>query len=137
MKTLLVTPVVAALLAAAVFSIGCSDNDDDGGEGQGGGNTEEQTLTLTARSTLFTTQLLAAPPERTLIFEFVNDDEGQRHSVAIYRTEIGGDPFFRIDPVAGKQTVRREFTTPQIGTYFYRCEIHPEAMRGDLVVTSR
>ena len=133
----LLAPAFAAILVALIVSIACSDDDDGGGDGQGGGNGGEQTLTLTARGTAFTTLLLPAPPNRTLTFEFVNDSEGQRHNVAISRTEIGGEPFFRIDPVVGKQTVRQEFTTPDVGTYYYRCEIHPEVMRGDLVVTTR
>ena len=139
-RRFLLLPLISVLLAAAALSLACSDDDDDNGgngEGQGGGNGSEQTLTLTARGTTFTTMLLPAPPNRTLTFEFVNDDQGQRHNVAIYRTEVGGDPFFRIDPVVGKQTVQAEFTTPEIGTYYYRCQIHPEAMRGDLVVTQR
>jgi len=134
----LIAPVFAAFLIAAALSFACSDDDGgDGNEAQGGGISGEETLTLTARGTTFTTNLLAAPPEREMTFEFVNDTDGVRHNVAIFRTEFGGEPFFRIDPVVGKQTVQAEFTTPAIGNYYYRCEIHPEAMRGDLVVTSR
>jgi plastocyanin len=126
--------VLAGLLA--VLSIACSS--DDNGESEGGGDgSGGQTLTLTAKGTIFTTQLLAVGPNRQVTFEFVNDDEGRQHNVAFFRTEIGGDPFFRVEPVVGKQTTTTPFQTPEVGTYFYRCQFHPEAMRGDLVVSQR
>jgi hypothetical protein len=136
MRTLLVPFVLlGVMIAASAVAAACGDDDDDGG--QGGDDGGLPTLTLTARGTLFTTQLLAAGPNREMSFEFVNEDDGQRHNVALFRTEIGGDPIFRVEPTIGKTTTRTPFTTPAVGTYYYRCQFHPEAMRGDLVITQR
>lgn len=127
--------VVVALLAAlfALLATACSD-DDNGGNGQGGADSDDSRLELTARGSIFTSQLLPGGPDREVTLVFRNEDEGLVHNVAFYRTEAGGEPFFRLEPVTGRATKEVEMQTPAVGTYFYRCEFHPQAMRGELVI---
>jgi hypothetical protein len=68
------------------------------------------------------------------ILHFVNADTDP-HNVAIYKSDKLGTPLFSFAPIPGPTVqdfqIRR---TPAAGTYFFRCDVHPQQMFGKVVV---
>lgn len=65
---------------------------------------------------------------------FTNKDPNIPHNVAIYRDAGYTQKVFAGDIVPGPITIDYRFEAPPAGTYFYRCDVHPN-MQGKLVVT--
>ncbi len=63
----------------------------------------------------------------------VNDDVGVPHNLAIYRTEDFKDPVFVGEVFPGQGTRTYEFKAPGPGTYYFRCDVHPN-MKGKVTV---
>ena len=63
----------------------------------------------------------------------VNDDVGVTHNLAIYRTEDFKDPVFAGEVFPGQGTRTYEFKAPGPGTYYFRCDVHPN-MKGKVTV---
>lgn len=63
----------------------------------------------------------------------VNGDVGVTHNLAIYRTEDFREPVFAGEVFAGEATRTYEFKAPAPGTYYFRCDIHPN-MNGKVTV---
>jgi plastocyanin len=62
-----------------------------------------------------------------------DNEEAQPHNVAIYTGEDAVQVIFQGDVVVGPITVEYRFTAPGPGTYFFRCDIHPN-MKGEVKV---
>ncbi|MFN2483594.1 MAG: cytochrome c oxidase subunit II [Candidatus Limnocylindria bacterium] len=89
------------------------------------------TLTLSAQDIQFSTDQLCAPAGQPLTLTFENLDDGVDHNVSISRE---GRDVFTGEVFAGPGV--REYSIPalQPGQYEFRCDVHPEAMRGTLTV---
>lgn len=71
----------------------------------------------------------------TLIFD---NKEAIPHNVAIYTTPAATEVIFRGDIITGPKTITYHFTAPTTpGDYFFRCDVHPAAMKGTFTVTSQ
>ena len=77
-----------------------------------------------------------------VIIEFENRVRGVPHNVAIYRDASAEEAIFRgavLDgPAPGENEPTRSlygFTAPAAGTYFFRCDVHPD-MHGPVTVVS-
>jgi plastocyanin len=91
-------------------------------------------LTLTAFDNKFDKNCLAAPANQNFTIDFSNLDRGIPHNVAIYEDETARKNLFKGELVdgPGKQT----YSVPGLGagTFFFRCDPHPE-MNGTFVVS--
>ncbi|MDQ3029922.1 MAG: hypothetical protein M3R09_07830 [Actinomycetota bacterium] len=74
------------------------------------------------------------------VIEFENHDKGVRHNVAIYTDPSAGDAIFRGEVIAGPARdgdeptrARYSFEAPPPGTYYFRCDVHPD-MGGPVTV---
>ncbi len=58
------------------------------------------------------------------------------HNFAAYRKAHGQEPIFVGEVFSGPGTATiYQFDAPgEAGTYFFRCDVHPDAMKGELVV---
>ena len=73
-----------------------------------------------------------AGAEVTLIFR---NRESAPHNVAVYLSSDAEEVVFKGEVFSGPKTMRYRFTAPEEpGTYFFRCDVHPQAMTGDFIV---
>ena len=90
-------------------------------------------IQISSKNLEFSTDRLEAPAGRP--FQIVYDNqEGAPHNVAIYRTEAATEKVFAEDPFSGPKTVVYSVPALQAGTYFFRCDVHPN-MKGSLAVS--
>jgi plastocyanin len=88
-------------------------------------------LKITANSLSFSTDTLAAPAGRPFQIAFDNQ-ESAPHNVAIYRDSSAGEKIFGSDPFSGPASVVYDVRALEPGTYFFRCDVHPD-MSGQLI----
>lgn len=93
-------------------------------------------LTLTAKNIAFDKATLSAPAGSTVVLTFANNDANVPHNFALYTDSSAGTSIFKGQIVTGPSTTTYTFTAPNTrGTYFFRCDVHPETMTGTFVVT--
>ncbi len=93
-------------------------------------------MTLTAKDIAFDTSTLSAPAGSTVALTFVNNDAGVPHNFALYTDSTAATSIFRGANISGPATTTYTFTAPATpGSYFFRCDPHPETMTGSFVVT--
>lgn len=93
------------------------------------------TVNISAQNFAFDKSDITVPAgaDVTLIFD---NKEGIPHNVAVYTTPAATDVIFRGDVITGPKTITYQFKAPTTpGTYFFRCDVHPVAMRGTFTVT--
>ena len=112
----------------ALVAVACGGGGDQGG-GDGGG----ETVQLAAKDISFDTDeiMLTAGAQTTV--EFDNQDD-LPHNFAISQDESAETAIFQGDIVEGPNTTEYSFTAPDAGTYFFRCDVHPNQMTGTVVV---
>jgi len=74
---------------------------------------------------------LRMPANEPVALAFDNEDGGVQHNVAIYRDDSAEESLFVGDLIAGPETVTYEVPPLDPGTYFFRCDVHPQ-MNGTL-----
>ena len=93
-------------------------------------------ITLTARDIAFDKSTLSAPAPATVALTFINQDAGIPHNFALYTDASASTTIFKGAIINGPGTTTYTFTAPGTpGTYFYRCDPHPETMTGLFLVT--
>jgi plastocyanin len=119
----------SALIAAAVLMAACSS----GSSGRAAASSVDPgALTIAAKDLAFSTSALSAPANKPFQIAFDNQ-EGAPHNVAIYRDSSAADKVFGSDPFSGPSVRRYDVPPLAAGTYFFRCDVHPN-MSGKLVV---
>lgn len=67
--------------------------------------------------------------------EFKNRDQGIPHNFAVYESSDAQQEIFVGEVITGEAETTYDFQAPaETGTYFFRCDVHPEQMTGDFVV---
>lgn len=106
----------------------------DGGAGGGGGPV---TVSLTAQNQLFDKRSLSAGASATFTVTLENRDPGILHNVAFYTSRAATQlltPTAKTELVQGVSQQTLTFTPPRAGSFFFRCDAHPETMNGSFVV---
>ena len=95
-------------------------------------------LRLAAHEGSFETRQFSVSAGGRVSLVLENRDEGLSHSWALYDNERaanqGAAPIFASDPLAAGSEAGFAFVLSRSGTYFFRCETHPETMTGLLAV---
>jgi plastocyanin len=94
-------------------------------------------IRISADNIAFNKDELTVPAgaEVTLIFR---NKESVPHNVAIYASSDAEEVIFKGETFSGPKRMKYEFTAPEKpGTYFFRYDVHPQAMTGDFVVTEQ
>lgn len=99
----------------------------------GGGGTT--TVDLAAEDIAFDTSTITVPAGAEVTVNFDNKDDGIPHNLAVYTDSSADEEIFVGDTVTGPATTTYTFTAPDDpGTYFFRCDVHPQQMTGDFIV---
>ncbi|MDD3620885.1 MAG: cupredoxin domain-containing protein [Methanofollis sp.] len=97
---------------------------------------ESVTFDLSALDNEFNTDEISVPAGAPVIINFDNQDEGVDHNFAVYETEAATEVIFRGDVITGPAEISYTFAAPEEpGTYFFRCDVHPNQMTGNFIVT--
>lgn len=99
-------------------------------EAHGGAHAEE--IHVAADNLAFDTDTIEIPAGGEVTISFENK-ESIPHNIAIYQTEEATEEIFVGEIVTGPITVEYHFTSPPPGSYFFRCDVHPN-MRGTVTV---
>ncbi|HSJ53350.1 MAG TPA: PQQ-dependent sugar dehydrogenase, partial [Anaerolineae bacterium] len=93
------------------------------------------TIQLSAENNAFSLDTITVPAGAHVVIEFTNLDTAP-HNVAAYVTEAAEEEIFVGEVITGPdESITYEFDAPsEPGTYFFRCDVHPEIMVGDLIV---
>lgn len=93
------------------------------------------TVDLTAENIAFDKSTITVPAGAQVTVNFTNKDNGIPHNFAVYTDSSASQNIFKGDTVTGPGTTTYTFTAPTTpGTYFFRCDVHPQQMTGDFVV---
>jgi plastocyanin len=89
-------------------------------------------LQISSKDLKFSTDKLVAPAGKA--FQIVYDNqEAAPHNVAIYTDQSASTRVFAEDPFGGPKEVVYDVPAIAAGTYFFRCDVHPD-MKGTLEV---
>ena len=95
-------------------------------------------LTIGANSSGFDTDLLEGPRHcEPFTIQFENADAGESHNVSItLESSILAQVFAPGDPFDGPRTVTYDVPALPVGEYQFLCTVHPDTMRGTLIVAA-
>ena len=121
----LVLPAVAAVSWLALTGAGSSAAPVQPTAG-GTCSPEGTALSITAFDQKFDKNCLAAPANEAFTIDFKNLDRGIPHNLAIYEDETTQKVLFKGELVDGPG--RAIYSVPGLagGTFFFRCDPHPE-----------
>jgi plastocyanin len=117
--------ITTAIVALAACSAGASGR-------TAAPSIDPNALTISAKDLAFATNTLSAPAGKPFQIAFDNQ-ESAPHNIAIYRDGSASEKLFGSDPFSGPALVRYDVPPLAAGTYFFRCDVHPN-MSGQLTV---
>jgi plastocyanin len=91
-------------------------------------------LRIAARDNRFEPEELTAPASAPVLIEFDNQDQGVLHNLSVYQGRDASGAIFMGQLFPGSETREYTFNTPEPGSYFFRCDVHPDEMTGTLTV---
>jgi plastocyanin len=108
----------------------------DGGGGGGGGATGGPVaVTLVAQNIQFDLSTITASPGVQVTVTLDNRDAGVLHNVAFYTDRSASSAIHVGGLLTGPATEDVVFSAPSTpGTYFFRCDVHPDTMTGAFIV---
>jgi plastocyanin len=132
----------ALLAAAALLALGaaaCGGDDDDGDDGDSAAATQpagDGGVTVTATDFSFSPAEVEATAGEALSLTLQNDGSAP-HTLTVYSdeeytTEVAGADTGQVN---GGESGDFEVTFDAAGDYYFRCEVHPSQMQGEIVVS--
>jgi len=100
----------------------------------GGAASGAVVLNLSVKDVQFDKRTLTVPANASVTIRFENKDAAVSHNFAVYTARSATTKVFVGDIVQGPATKESTFTSPGPGTYFFRCDVHPDTMNGSFVV---
>ncbi len=93
------------------------------------------TIDLVAKDIKFDKRSITAAVGGQVTVNFNNQDAGVQHNVSFYNNKSASQVIFKGDLFAGPATKTETFAAPSTaGTYFFRCDVHPDTMNGSFIV---
>ncbi len=135
---------VAGLLLCSALLAGCTSTPTTNGTtapttvrttAAGGGTGLAATVDIAAQNMKFDRSTITVPAGAQVAVNFNNKDSGVPHNVAFYTDSSASTTIYRGQIVTGPTRATYTFTAPSTpGTYFFRCDLHPETMTGQFIV---
>jgi plastocyanin len=94
----------------------------------------DTTIQLVAFNIEFDQRALTASAGGTVTIQFDNRDPSVLHNFALYVDNSLAQSIFIGDLVTGPAVTEYKFDAPAPGTYFFRCDVHPDTMTGSFTV---
>jgi plastocyanin len=116
-------------MAIAIALAACGTSSGDAAPPTSG---SDDSLTITSRDMAFDQTTLTAAAGTPFSLELVNEDAAP-HNIAIYVDSSATEGLF-VGELITSTTIVYRVPALEAGTYFFRCDLHPE-MAGTLVVT--
>lgn len=129
-RNAVISASILILLAAASVACG-GDDDDDTASAQ---ETPSSSLVLVAEDIQFDSDTLTVNAGQEVTLTFENRDAGVMHNFSVYEDSSASTSLFMGDLITGDDTATYSFEAPEPGTYFFRCDVHPDQMTGTFVV---
>ncbi len=89
---------------------------------------------LTAKNVAFDKSTITVAAGQPVQIKFDNQDAGVLHNFSVYTNKSASQKIFQGDITTGPEQTTYEFTAPIPGTYFFRCDVHPDQMYGTFTV---
>jgi plastocyanin len=101
-----------------------------------GGATGPGVITVVAKNTAFDKRALNATANSEVTIHFDNQDAGVVHNISFYTKSDGKTkiPGATGNLITGPSAEDLKFTAPTAGTYYFRCDAHPDQMNGSFTV---
>jgi mono/diheme cytochrome c family protein/plastocyanin len=97
--------------------------------------TNAQTRSVAGVDVTFKETSLTATSTAPITIDFDNQDAGIDHNIHFFKgTDASGPSVAATDVAAGPVKQTLDLGTLAAGTYFYHCDVHPDAMQGTLTV---
>jgi plastocyanin len=96
------------------------------------------TIDLVSLNLAFDKATLTVPAGSNVVINFNNKDSGIPHNVSVYQKNSDNTVkvIFIGDTINGPSTIVYRFVAPAAGnSYFFQCDVHPQLMVGNFVVT--
>jgi plastocyanin len=94
----------------------------------------ETVIQLVAENIEFDKRALTAASGGSVTIQFDNKDAGVPHNFALYTDQSASQKIFSGDLSTGPEVVTYTFDAPAPGTYYFRCDVHPDTMNGSFTV---
>jgi plastocyanin len=137
-KNIVFIIIVVLVISILLFS-GCTSQNSSGGPS--GGNTGNNsngintTIYLMAKNIAFNRSTITVPAGAQITIHFDNEDSGIPHNFALYKSSSSTTAIFKGEIITGVSSTTYTFTAPTTpGTYWFRCDVHPNQMNGDFIV---
>jgi plastocyanin len=106
-----------------------------GDAGDGGPDGGPAIVTIVAQNLKFDKDTLTATAGLDVTVTLDNKDAGVLHNIAFYTNRSASQKIFGSELTTGPATQTSTFPAPgSAGTYFFRCDVHPDTMTGAFVV---
>ena len=99
--------------------------------GPADGGTVATEITVVGKDILFDTDVVTVPAGEEVTITFENQDDGVPHN---FRVQAGAEGDFKTEIESGPISQTLTFTIGEPGSYTFLCDVHPDPMRGQLVV---
>ena len=90
----------------------------------------ETVIQLRALNLAFDKKALSATASAPVTVQLDNADAGVQHNFSLYNNASAGQKIFVGAFSTGPVVTNYQFTAPAAGTYFFRCDVHPDTMTG-------
>lgn len=94
----------------------------------------ETVIQLVAQNLEFDQRALTATSGAPVSIQFDNRDASVLHNFALYTDQSLAQKVFAGDLVTGPAVQTYSFDAPAPGTYYFRCDVHPDTMNGSFTV---
>ena len=110
--------------------------------GSGGGDEAEapvhqaspSTIEVRGKNLLFDRKELHLTAGQQVTIRLINEDPGVVHNLSVYTKKDAREKIFVGEVFPGVGTKEYSFKAPKSGTYFFRCDAHPDTMTGTIHV---
>ncbi|MGE0059894.1 MAG: cupredoxin domain-containing protein [Dehalococcoidia bacterium] len=133
MFTRVIIPFVLVVAAGAMIACGGSNTDPTADATKVADQAPSTTFDLVAKGNKFEQKILVAKAGADVKISLSNQDSGTLHNFALYTDKSAKENLYRGEVFEGKKVVDDTFKAPSAGIYFFRCDVHPDAMTGTFV----